>query len=49
MGIMIINEVEKREYKVIMGEKIVIGECVIIVNIMKDMEYEVIDKRIKVK
>ncbi|MGF7007895.1 ABC transporter permease [Aminobacter sp. BE322] len=48
MGLLLINSVETRDYPVIMGATLVIGACVIIVNILTDLAYAVIDPRIKV-
>ncbi|MEL4375974.1 ABC transporter permease [Brucella cytisi] len=48
MGLLLINAVETRDYPVIMGATLVIGACVIIVNILTDLAYAVIDPRIKV-
>lgn len=48
MGLLLINAVETRNYPVIMGATLVIGACVIIVNILTDLAYAVIDPRIKV-
>ncbi|WP_412057908.1 ABC transporter permease [Bartonella sp. DGB2] len=48
MGLLLINAVETRDYPVIMGTTLVIGSCVIIVNILTDLAYAIIDPRIKV-
>ena len=48
MGLLLISSVETRDYPVIMGATLVIGACVIIVNILTDLAYAVIDPRIKV-
>ncbi|WP_269933062.1 ABC transporter permease [Aminobacter sp. HY435] len=48
MGLLLISAVETRDYPVIMGATLVIGACVIIVNILTDLAYAVIDPRIKV-
>lgn len=48
MGLLLINAVETRDYPVIMGATLVIGACVITVNILTDLAYAVIDPRIKV-
>ena len=42
------NAVETRDYPVIMGATLVIGACVIVVNLLTDITYAVIDPRIKV-
>ncbi|WP_378941931.1 ABC transporter permease [Mesorhizobium sp. ANAO-SY3R2] len=48
MGLLLVNAVETRDYPVIMGATLVIGACVIVVNILTDLAYAVIDPRIKV-
>lgn len=48
MGLLLITAVETRDYPVIMGATLVIGACVIVVNILTDLAYAVIDPRIKV-
>ncbi|WP_416799018.1 ABC transporter permease [Ciceribacter azotifigens] len=48
MGLLLISAVETRDYPVIMGATLVIGACVILVNIVTDLVYAVIDPRIKV-
>ncbi|MCD2181880.1 ABC transporter permease [Rhizobium sp. TRM96647] len=48
MGLLLISAVETRDYPVIMGATLVIGACVIIVNILTDLAYAVIDPRIEV-
>ncbi|HVK91589.1 MAG TPA: ABC transporter permease [Mycoplana sp.] len=48
MGLLLISAVETRDYPVIMGATLVIGACVILVNILTDLAYAVIDPRIKV-
>ncbi|MBW9113986.1 ABC transporter permease [Rhizobium cauense] len=48
MGLLMVNAVETRDYPVIMGSTLVIGACVIFVNILTDLAYAVIDPRIKV-
>lgn len=48
MGLLLISAVETRDYPVIMGATLVIGACVILVNIVTDLAYAVIDPRIKV-
>ena len=48
MGLLLVNAVETRDYPVIMGATLVIGACVIVVNILTDLVYAEIDPRIKV-
>lgn len=48
MGLLLIDAVETRDYPVIMGATLVIGACVIVVNILTDLTYAVIDPRIEV-
>ncbi|AVA25116.1 ABC transporter permease [Rhizobium sp. NXC24] len=48
MGLLLVNAVETRDYPVIMGATLVIGICVIIVNLLTDITYAVVDPRIKV-
>lgn len=48
MGLLLVNAVETRDYPVIMGATLVVGACVILVNILTDMAYAAIDPRIKV-
>ncbi|MBW6425465.1 ABC transporter permease [Rhizobium sp. XQZ8] len=48
MGLLMVDAVENRDYPVIMGSTLVIGACVIFVNILTDLAYAVIDPRIKV-
>ncbi|ATU94859.1 ABC transporter permease [Phyllobacterium zundukense] len=48
MGLLLVNAVETRDYPVIMGATLVIGACVIVVNLLTDITYAVIDPRIKV-
>jgi len=48
MGLLLISAVETRDYPVILGATLVIGACVIVVNILTDLAYAVIDPRIKV-
>ncbi len=48
MGLLMVNAVENRDYPVIMGSTLVIGACVIIVNLLTDLAYAVVDPRIKV-
>lgn len=48
IGLLLVNAVETRDYPVIMGATLVIGACVIVVNILTDLAYAVIDPRIEV-
>lgn len=48
MGLLLVDAVETRDYPVIMGATLVIGTCVITVNLLTDIAYAVIDPRIKV-
>jgi peptide/nickel transport system permease protein len=48
MGLLLVSAVETRDYPVIMGSTLVIGACVIAVNILTDLAYAVIDPRIEV-
>ncbi len=48
MGLLLITAVEARDYPVIMGATLVIGACVIVVNILTDLAYATVDPRIKV-
>ncbi|PSH68802.1 peptide permease [Phyllobacterium brassicacearum] len=48
MGLLLVNAVETRDYPVIMGSTLIIGACVIVVNLLTDITYAVIDPRIKV-
>ncbi|SCB08041.1 ABC transporter permease [Rhizobium multihospitium] len=48
MGLLLVDAVTSRDYPVIMGATLVIGACVIIVNLLTDFAYAVIDPRIKV-
>lgn len=48
MGLLLVNAVEARDYPVIMGSTLVIGACVIVVNLLTDLAYAVVDPRIKV-
>lgn len=48
MGLLLVDAVTSRDYPVIMGATLVIGACVIIVNLLTDLGYAVIDPRIKV-
>lgn len=48
MGLLLINAVDTRDYPVIMGATLIIGACVIVVNLLTDMAYAVVDPRIQV-
>jgi peptide/nickel transport system permease protein len=48
MGLLMVTAVENRDYPVIMGSTLVIGACVIVVNLMTDLAYAAVDPRIKV-
>lgn len=48
MGLLLVDAVGSRDYPVIMGATLVIGAAVIVVNILTDIAYAVIDPRIKV-
>ncbi|MBZ9655534.1 ABC transporter permease [Phyllobacterium lublinensis] len=48
MGLLLVSAVETRDYPVIMGATLIIGGCVIVVNLLTDITYAVIDPRIKV-
>ncbi len=39
MGLLLINAVEARDYPVIMGATLIIGACVIVVNLLTDIAY----------
>jgi peptide/nickel transport system permease protein len=48
MGLLLINAVDTRDYPVIMGATLIIGACVIVVNILTDITYAAVDPRIQV-
>ncbi|MHA6689794.1 ABC transporter permease [Devosia sp. A449] len=48
MGLLLVNAVETRDYPVIMGATLVIGACVIVVNLLTDITYAAVDPRIQV-
>lgn len=48
MGLLLVDAVQTRDYPVIMGATLIIGACVIIVNLLTDITYAIIDPRIKV-
>ncbi|MBY5426538.1 ABC transporter permease [Rhizobium leguminosarum] len=48
MGLLLVDAVQNRDYPVVMGATLVIGACVIVVNLLTDITYAVVDPRIKV-
>jgi peptide/nickel transport system permease protein len=48
MGLLLVNAVDTRDYPVIMGATLIIGACVILVNLLTDIVYAAIDPRIQV-
>jgi peptide/nickel transport system permease protein len=48
MGLLLVNAVGTRDYPVIMGATLVIGACVILVNLLTDIAYALVDPRIQV-
>jgi peptide/nickel transport system permease protein len=48
MGLLLVNAVGSRDYPVIMGATLVIGACVILVNLVTDIAYAAIDPRVQV-
>jgi peptide/nickel transport system permease protein len=48
MGLLLVNAVDTRDYPVIMGATLIIGACVILVNILTDVAYALVDPRIRV-
>ena len=48
MGLLLVDAVGSRDYPVIMGATLVIGAAVIVINILTDLTYAVVDPRIKV-
>ncbi|MFD2262867.1 ABC transporter permease [Lacibacterium aquatile] len=48
MGLLLVNAVSTRDYPVIMGATLVIGACVIFVNLLTDVAYAFVDPRIQV-
>jgi peptide/nickel transport system permease protein len=48
MGLLLVDAVTTRDYPVIMGATLVVGACVIVVNLLTDIAYAVVDPRIKV-
>jgi peptide/nickel transport system permease protein len=48
MGLLLVNAVGTRDYPVIMAATLVIGACVILVNLLTDIAYVLVDPRIQV-
>ncbi|HEY4167354.1 MAG TPA: ABC transporter permease [Reyranella sp.] len=48
MGLLMIDAVSRRDYPVIMCATLLTGACVIIVNLLTDISYALVDPRIKV-
>jgi peptide/nickel transport system permease protein len=48
MGLLMVNAVATRDYPVIMGATLLIGACVILVNLLTDVAYAAVDPRIQV-
>ena len=48
MGLLMVTAVRARDYPVIMGATLVIGAFVIVLNLLTDLAYAVVDPRIKV-
>jgi len=48
MGLLLIDSVSRRDYPVIMCATLLTGACVIVVNLLTDLVYAVVDPRIKV-
>ncbi len=48
MGLLMVTAVRARDYPVIMGAALIIGAFVIVMNLLTDLTYAVIDPRIKV-
>ncbi|MGO4737239.1 ABC transporter permease [Bosea sp. 2KB_26] len=49
MGLLMVKAVETRDYPVIMGATLLIGAGVILVNLLTDLAYAVVDPRIQVR
>lgn len=47
MGLLLVSAVEARDYQLIMGTSLVIGACVLLVNLATDLLYVAIDPRIR--
>jgi peptide/nickel transport system permease protein len=48
MGLLLVNAVSTRDYPVIMGATLVVGACVILVNLLTDIAYALVDPRVRV-
>jgi peptide/nickel transport system permease protein len=48
MGLLLVNAVNTRDYPVIMCATLIIGACVILVNLLTDLTYAAVDPRIQV-
>ncbi|TIQ36246.1 MAG: ABC transporter permease [Mesorhizobium sp.] len=48
MGLLLVNAVGTRDYPVIMGATLVVGACVILVNLLTDIAYAFVDPRVRV-
>ena len=48
MGLLLVNAVNTRDYPVIMCATLIIGACVIAVNLLTDITYAAVDPRIQV-
>ncbi len=48
MGLLMVTAVRTRDYPVIMGATLLIGACVIVVNLVTDLAYAVVDPRVKI-
>ena len=48
MGLLLVNAVNTRDYPVIMCATLVVGACVILVNLLTDIAYAAVDPRIQV-
>src|SRR5690606_39445388 len=49
MGLLLVNAVNSRDYPVIMCATLIVGACVIAVNLLTDIAYAAVDPRIKVR
>ncbi len=47
MGLLLVEAVEARDYPLIMGTSLVIGACVLLVNLATDLVYVAVDPRIR--
>lgn len=48
MGLLLVNAVETRDYPVIMGATLLVGAAVILINLLTDLTYALVDPRVKV-